>query len=56
MIPFETSNQLYFIAPGYAVVTNWLESFRDFPLRQRPAKTNIDDVVRQFSELPSGKN
>jgi arylsulfatase A-like enzyme len=56
MIPFETSNQLYFIAPGYAVVTKWLESFRDFPLRQRPAKSNIDDVVRQFSELPSGKN
>ena len=55
MIPFETSNQLYFIMPGLAVVSKWLESFRDFPLRQRPAKSNIDDVVRQFSEVPSGK-
>ena len=46
MIPFETSNQVYFIAPCLAVVSMWLESFRDFPVRQRPAKSNIDDIVR----------
>jgi arylsulfatase A-like enzyme len=34
---FETSNQLYFIVPAQAVVSKWLETFKEFPSRQRPA-------------------
>jgi arylsulfatase len=54
IMTIETSNQLYFIAPGQAVVAKWLDSFKEFPPRQRPATWNIDEVMRKFSETPSG--
>src|SRR5262245_19961182 len=44
--PFETSNQMYFIEPGRAVVAKWMESFKEFPPRQKPAKYNVDEVAR----------
>ena len=48
-MPFETSNQLYFIIPGQVVVSKWLESFKEFPPRQRPASYNIDDILRKLT-------
>jgi arylsulfatase len=48
-MPFETSQQLYFIAPGQAVVAQWLQTFKEFPPRQRPASFNIDDIVQTLA-------
>ena len=34
---------------GFAA--QWLESFKEFPPRQKPASFNLDDVMRKMSEL-----
>ena len=55
-MPFETSNQLYFTVPGQAVVAKWLESFKEFPPRQKPASFNIDEVMQKMTESNKGSN
>jgi hypothetical protein len=55
-MPFETSNQLYFTVPGQAVVAKWLESFKEFPPRQKPASFNIDAVMQKMTEAAKGSN
>jgi arylsulfatase A-like enzyme len=35
-----------------ALVANWLQSFKEFPIRQRPASFNLDEVMRKLS--PTG--
>ena len=47
---FQTSNQLYFIVPAQAVVARWLESFKEFPPRQKSASFNVDDVVEKIMD------
>lgn len=36
----------FVIVPAQAVVAQWLESFKEFPIRQKPASFNLDDVMR----------
>jgi arylsulfatase len=55
-LPFETSNQLYFIVPGQVIVAKWLESFKEFPPRQRPASYNIDEVMQKLTAPRSTGN
>lgn len=47
---FETSNQLYFIVPAQAVVAKWLETFKEFPPRQKPSSFNVDAVVERIMD------
>jgi hypothetical protein len=35
--------------PAQAVVAQWLASFKEFPIRQRPASFNLDGVMRKLS-------
>ena len=37
-----------------ALVAQWLQSFKEFPVRQKPASFNLDEVMRKLSEAPSG--
>jgi arylsulfatase len=46
---FQTANQLYFIAPGQAVVAKWLSSFKEVPPRQKPARFNVDAVLEKIA-------
>jgi arylsulfatase len=59
--PFErgTESQLYpewfmhrifLFVPAQAYVAKWLESFKEFPIRQKPASFNLDEVMRKLSE------
>jgi arylsulfatase len=43
----------FIIVPAQAVVAKWLESFKEFPIRQKPASFNLDEVMRKMSE-PQG--
>jgi arylsulfatase len=45
----------FVLVPAQAVVARWLESFKEFPIRQRPATFNLDDVMRKLSEPQSGR-
>lgn len=42
------------IAPTQAIATRFLETFREFPPRQKPAAFNLDDVMRRLQEAPMG--
>ena len=32
-----------------AIVAQWLQSFKEFPIRQKPASFNLDEVMRKLS-------
>jgi arylsulfatase len=36
---------MFVIAPASAYVANWLQSFREFPPRQKPGSFNLDRVM-----------
>ncbi len=40
--------------PAQAFAARWLESFDEFPIRQKPASFNLDRVMQQLSE-PGGR-
>jgi hypothetical protein len=45
----------FWLVPAQAYVARWLESFKDFPPRQKPASFSIDEVMKRLEERPRGK-
>jgi hypothetical protein len=43
------AERMFLIVPSQAVVAKWLESFKEFPIRQKPASFNLDEVMRKLS-------
>ena len=43
-------HRVFLFVPAQAAVGQWLQSFKEFPIRQRPASFNVDDVMRTLSE------
>jgi arylsulfatase len=41
--------RMFLIAPAGAYVGQWLQSFRDFPPRQKPGSFNLDRVMEAVS-------
>jgi arylsulfatase A-like enzyme len=39
----------FVIVPAQAVVAQWLDTFKEFPIRQRPASFNLDEVMRMLT-------
>ena len=35
--------------PSQAIVAQWLESFKEFPIRQKPASFNLDEVMAKLT-------
>ena len=50
------ADRSFLIVPAQAIVAKWLESFKEFPIRQKPASFNLDEVMRELSEGPIGSN
>ena len=46
---------MYVFAPAAAYVGQWLQSFRDFPPRQKPGSFNLDRVMQAVT-APSPVN
>ena len=42
------------IAPASAYVGQWLQSFREFPPRQKPGSFNLDAVLEKMQEATDG--
>ena len=42
-------DRMFVIAPSLAYVAQWLQSFRDFPPRQKPGTFNLDRVMEMVS-------
>ncbi len=49
------AHRMFLIVPAQAVAAKWLETFKEFPPRQKPASFNLDDVMRKMTE-PAAKN
>jgi len=47
------TTKLFFVVPAQAVVAQWLETFKQFPPRQKPASFNIDAVIEKLT-APQG--
>ena len=42
-------HRVYVQVPAQAIVAKWLETFKEYPIRQKPASFNLDDVMRKLS-------
>jgi arylsulfatase len=49
------ADRAFLIVPSQAVVANWLESFEEYPIRQKPASFNLDAVMEKLSAPAAGK-
>jgi arylsulfatase len=47
-------DHVYLIVPAQAYVAEFLETFREFPQRQKAASFNLDDVLTKMKETNSG--
>jgi arylsulfatase len=50
------ADRAFLIVPSQAVVAKWLDSFKEFPIRQKPASFNLDEVMRKLSEQTASSN
>jgi arylsulfatase len=49
-------DRMFLIAPAAAFVGDWLQSFREFPPRQKPGSFNLERVMEAVTEVsPSGR-
>ena len=46
---------MWAIAPAGAYVASWLQSFREFPPRQKPGSFNLDRVMEAVSQVPGNQ-
>ncbi len=46
------AERMYMMVPAQALVAQWLQSFKEFPIRQKPASFNLDAVMQQLSAPP----
>jgi arylsulfatase A-like enzyme len=42
-------DRVFVLVPAQALAAQWLESFEEFPMRQRPATFNLDAVMAKLS-------
>ena len=47
--------RMFAIAPAAAYVGNWLQSFREFPPRQKPGSFNLERVMEAVTRGASDK-
>jgi hypothetical protein len=43
------AERMFLIVPSQVVVGQWLATFKDFPIRQKPASFNLDEVMQKLS-------
>jgi len=50
------ADHMFMLAPAGAFVGRWLQSFRDFPPRQKPGSFNLDRVMEAVTKPQGGGN
>jgi arylsulfatase len=43
------AHRIFLIVPAQAIVAQWLSSFKDYPIRQKPASFNLDEVMQKLA-------
>lgn len=49
-------DRLFLLVPAQAYVAQWLQSFKEFPPRQKPASFSIDQVMQKLQEGSTSSN
>jgi arylsulfatase len=49
-------DRAFVLVPAQTYVGNWLQSFRDFPPRQKPGSFNLGDAMEKLSKPAPGSN
>jgi arylsulfatase len=49
-------DRAFVLVPAQTYVVSWLQSFRDFPPRQKPGSFNLGDAMEKLSKPASGTN
>ncbi|RDI57182.1 arylsulfatase [Microvirga subterranea] len=42
-------DRTFVLVPAQAAVAQWVESFKEFPIRQKPASFNLDEIMTKFA-------
>ncbi|HTO61531.1 MAG TPA: arylsulfatase [Bradyrhizobium sp.] len=50
------AERMFMLSPAGAYVAQWLQSFREFPPRQKPGSFNLDRVMESVTHPPKGSN
>jgi hypothetical protein len=53
---FEVGDMAYVNYGAMALVAEWLQSFKEFPPRRKPASFNLDEVMRQVFNPGPGED
>jgi arylsulfatase len=48
------ADRVFLLVPAQAFVVHWLQSFKEFPPRQKPASFGIDQVMEKLTQPASG--
>ena len=48
-------HRVFLQVPTQAIVAKWLESFKEYPIRQRPASFNLDEVMDKLMKTPGAQ-
>ncbi len=48
--------RIFVIVPAQAVVATWLDTFKEFPIRQKPASFNLDEVMQKLEQVGQSGN
>jgi arylsulfatase len=43
------ADRMFLIVPSQAIVAKWMESFKEFPIRQKPASFSLDEVMQKMT-------
>ena len=54
--PHWAAERMFMLAPAAAYVGQWLQSFREFPPRQKPGSFNLDRVMEAVTAPHKGSN
>jgi len=44
-----SADRMFMLVPAQVIVAKWLESFKQFPIRQKPASFNLDSVMQSLA-------
>ena len=47
---------MFLIVPAQAIAARWLESFKEFPPRQKPASFSLDEVMQKMETARANQN
>jgi arylsulfatase len=50
------AERMFVFAPAGAYVGQWLQSFREFPPRQKPGSFNLDRIMESIVNAHKGSN